>query len=134
MALALANSQGELSPLERGMHALHSGMEVKAYAAMVGRAGSTVAQEYRAAKVATAVMHVHNDLSDLTRHLAEIHAAPEWLWPALVHRNRLPPSPFIARPGFLPRQPGHLGRCWQTADRPIAAERFDCGDSAAVRP
>jgi hypothetical protein len=27
-----------------------------------------------------------NDLSDKTTHLAEIHAAPRWLWPALVER------------------------------------------------
>jgi hypothetical protein len=45
MALVLHNAQSELSPLERGMHALHSGMDVKAYAASVGRARTSVQDE-----------------------------------------------------------------------------------------
>ena len=36
MMLATCNTQGELTALERGVHALHSGMDVKAYAASVG--------------------------------------------------------------------------------------------------
>ena len=85
MLLATSNAQGELSPLERGMHALNSGMDVKGYAASVGRARTSVQHEVYAAAVATAVPHVgHGEITDKTRHLDEIHAAPSWLWPALV--------------------------------------------------
>jgi hypothetical protein len=77
--------QVELTALERGMHALHSGMDVKAYAADVGRNRATVSTEVLAAKVAEAcATHVAQDLSDHFRSLTEIHAAPRWLWSALV--------------------------------------------------
>jgi ParB-like chromosome segregation protein Spo0J len=86
MALVLANSQSELSALERGLHALRSGLDVKAYAETVGRARTTVHQEVYAARVAQSVPHVRNELHDRTRHLAELHAAASWLWPTLVGR------------------------------------------------
>lgn len=84
MALVLANTQGELSALERGTHALHSGMDVKAYAEAVGRARSTVHREVYAADVAQAVPISGNDLNRYVTQLAELHAAPSWLWPALA--------------------------------------------------
>jgi hypothetical protein len=37
LELVRSNSQGELTPLERGMHALKSGMDLKGYAEAVGR-------------------------------------------------------------------------------------------------
>lgn len=82
MALALCNTHGELTPLERGMHALKSGMTVRAYADLVGRGASTVDFERRAAKVASAcpLGWTRPD----AKHLSEIHAAPSFLWPALV--------------------------------------------------
>jgi len=55
LMLATCNAQGELSALERGTHALNSGMDVKAYAASVGRARTTVHDEVYAAEVARAV-------------------------------------------------------------------------------
>ena len=84
LELVRSNAQGELTPLERGMHALRSGMDVKAYAGSVGRAHSNVVREVYAARVASSVSDIGNDLSDRTSHLAELHAAPSWLWPALV--------------------------------------------------
>jgi hypothetical protein len=42
MLLVTSNAQGELSALERGLHALNSGMDVKAYAGSVGRARTTI--------------------------------------------------------------------------------------------
>jgi hypothetical protein len=84
MLLATSNAQGELSPLERGMHALHSELDGKSYAASVGRPQQSVAREISAARVAEAVPHMGYDLSERVRHIAEIHAAPGWLWPALV--------------------------------------------------
>jgi hypothetical protein len=65
-------------------HALRSGMDVKAYAASVGRKAPTVYDEVHAAKVAAAVMDVHNDLSGHFSQLVAIHPARSWLWPALV--------------------------------------------------
>ena len=95
MALVLSNAQSELSALERGMHALQAtekgsktGRSVAAYAEMVGRAPKTVSQETWAAEVANAVCScaqtAMSDLDTYPRHLAEIHAAPEAAWPALV--------------------------------------------------
>jgi hypothetical protein len=57
---------------------------VKAYAVGVGRARSTVHDEVYAAEVAEAVPDIRNSLSRHFAKLVEIHAAPAWLWPALV--------------------------------------------------
>lgn len=84
MALALFNAQSELSPIERGMHALHSGMDVKAYAASVGRVRTTVQDEVKAARVAEAVTDIRHDEKPRFAQLVEIHAAPRWIWPSLV--------------------------------------------------
>jgi hypothetical protein len=88
MMLVTCDTQGELTALERGLHALHSvpnrkDLDVKAYAARAGRAKEydTVRREVLAAEVAT-VCNVAN--SDHFIKLVEIHAAPAWLWPALV--------------------------------------------------
>jgi ParB-like chromosome segregation protein Spo0J len=92
MALVLANSQSELSPLERGIHALKAtrkgqkGESVNAYAKAVERPQRTVAQEVAAAKVAQASAHALTPLIPFARHLAELHVAPSWLWPALIAR------------------------------------------------
>lgn len=84
MALALNNAQGELSPIERGMHALHSGMAGKTYAGSIGRPQPSIAREISAARVAESVTDVGYDIADKFSQLVEIHAAPEWLWSALV--------------------------------------------------
>jgi hypothetical protein len=70
--------------LERGLHALHSGMDVKAYAESVGRKRDTVQDEVMAARVKVAAGNVTHDLSARFSQLVAIHAAREWLWPALV--------------------------------------------------
>ena len=54
MLLVTSNSQGELSALERGMHALRSGMDVHAYGETVGRKFTTVQREIQATRVAQA--------------------------------------------------------------------------------
>lgn len=84
MLLATSNAQGELSALERGMHALRSGMDIERYAEKVGRKRGTVRNEVYAAKVASAVSDIGHDLADHFSQLVEIHAAPPWLWPSLV--------------------------------------------------
>jgi hypothetical protein len=93
MALVLANSQSELLPLERGLHALRAtdkgkhGSSIKAYAEAAHRPEQTVNQEHRAARVASSCMGGNlAKVASCTRHLAELHAAASWLWPALVGR------------------------------------------------
>lgn len=86
MELVRANAQGELTALERGMHALHSGMTERAYADQVGRSKSTVHEEMAAAKVADACPDIRAELSRHWQCLVAIHAAPGWLWSALVSK------------------------------------------------
>jgi hypothetical protein len=84
MLLATSNAQGELSALERGLHALRSGMDVRAYADSVGRKRATVQNEISAARVVEACPDIGTEATEHFSHLVEIHAAPSWLWPALV--------------------------------------------------
>jgi ParB/RepB/Spo0J family partition protein len=84
MALVLNNAQGELTALERGMHALHSGMDGKAYAVEARRPQQSIAREIVAARVAATVPDIGYDAPRHFSQLVEIHAAPRWLWPALV--------------------------------------------------
>lgn len=94
MALVTSNSQGELSPLEIGLHALHCVALSKggrgqtgglsAYAEMVGKPRQNI-QAYRdGAEVATKV-HIDMHLLDgKAQHLATIHALPESCWQSAV--------------------------------------------------
>lgn len=94
MALVTSNSQGELSPLEIGLHALHcvalsKGGRGKAgglseYAAKVGKAKQNIASYRNAAEVAG---NCHNDMTvlhDKTQHLSAIHALPQEAWQPAV--------------------------------------------------
>ena len=86
MQLVLCNTQSELHPLEEGKHAAESGMDLKAYAERAGKARTTLADKLKAWRVLS-VTHVrHEDITDSWRNLAEIHAAPKWLWAALVEK------------------------------------------------
>lgn len=89
MQLLLSNTQGELSPLERGMHALaatDAGCTVREYADRVGLSKSMVQVELSAARVALSTQVDKSQLVRSSKHLAEIHAAPESCWPALITR------------------------------------------------
>jgi hypothetical protein len=86
MALALNNAQGELSPLEVGLHALHSGKKVAAYAREVGMPDQTLRDRVKAAEVYE-ITDIRDFDPDCWQSLAAIHAVGEksrWLWPALV--------------------------------------------------
>ena len=73
MALALCNAQGELHPLEVGLHALHSGLTIREYADRTSISKSAIGQRQAAAEVST---HVDSKIDpDRWRHLAEFHAA-----------------------------------------------------------
>ncbi len=84
MQLVLANTQGELSPLERGIHFNGSGRGVREYAREVGRNHQVISYESQAAEVATQVASRIADLLDKTRHLAAIHALPSACWAEAV--------------------------------------------------
>jgi ParB/RepB/Spo0J family partition protein len=105
MMLVTSNAQSELTALERGLHALRSvekpeDLDVKAYAERAGRAKErrTVQSEIMAARVAEAAADIGHALSDRFSQLVEIHAAPEWLWPALVEAM-LPSEATLREPG-----------------------------------
>ena len=105
MALVTSNSQGELSPLEIGMHALHcvalsKGGRVKGgdgnkgglseYAGKIGRDESFIRQIRKAAEVAEKV-GVNSELSSKTQHLSAIHSLPEPCWqPAMLRAKKTP--------------------------------------------
>ena len=63
------------------------GKSISAYAKAVGRPQQSVQLEVHAAEVYREVTTYVVTLvpTDRPRHLAEVHAAPQWLWPALVH-------------------------------------------------
>ena len=94
MQLVLSNAQAELSPLERGMHALeatekgkHNGRSIEKYSLAVGRDVNAVKREIYAAEVYQIAPFGTISAPDLvarTRHLCEIHAAPETSWSAMV--------------------------------------------------
>ena len=94
MALVTSNSQGELSPLEIGMHALHCvGLSkggrgqkggLSGYAESIGRKHNTVSQLVSAARVCEKVSVDRQVLQDKTQHLAAIHALPETCWQVAV--------------------------------------------------
>ena len=66
------------------IHAAQSGMDLKAYAEASGKVYTTLCYKITSSRV-SAVSHVgHADAQDNWRNLAEIHAAPNWLWKALV--------------------------------------------------
>ena len=82
--LLSVSTQSELHPLEEGKHAAQSGMDLKAYAEASGKGYRNLVYKKDAYQV-MAVAHVCNtDIRDNWRNLAEIHAAPNWLWKALV--------------------------------------------------
>jgi hypothetical protein len=97
MALVLANSQSELLPLERGLHALaakgraNGGRGQKgglsAYAETIGKHPSLIVREVKAAEVWKTYDHGHGfspEKIPAARVLAELHVAASWLWPSLV--------------------------------------------------
>ncbi len=95
MELVQANNQGELSPLEYGMHVLkyvelsEGGRGKKGglseYARQVGKGKSRLSEYQSAAKVLKAIKCSDiGTLLDKANHLATIHKAPAADWPWLV--------------------------------------------------
>jgi ParB-like chromosome segregation protein Spo0J len=99
MELVLSNTHGELSGLERGIHALKVVQKAKAgrgekeglrkYAKDVGKDHALIVREIKAAEVWKIGDPGHQFSPDnipQAKNLAELHVAASWLWPALVSR------------------------------------------------
>lgn len=92
MQLVLGNTQGELSPLEIGTHALRAvplqqgkaGGGLTAYAKRIGWTGEYVGQLRSAAEVLVSLPNLSLEVADKAKHLYEISKAPRPLWPMLV--------------------------------------------------
>jgi site-specific DNA-methyltransferase (adenine-specific) len=97
MALATSNNQGELAPLEIGLHALFSvatqkggsGKKggIRAYARSIGKDAANVSRYRDGAEVFVTVRNCCNDttvLREKAQHLHAIHSADQLLWPVIV--------------------------------------------------
>jgi ParB/RepB/Spo0J family partition protein len=94
MMLVTSNNQGELSPLEIGLHVLKAvptaqgkkGKGLEAYAKAIGKTKQYVSQLRQAAEVVTASNPSSqlDKLGDKAQHLCAIHALPKPLWPRMV--------------------------------------------------
>jgi SAM-dependent methyltransferase len=92
MELVTSNSQGELSPLEIGIHALKAvpkeqgrkGGGLKVYAKGLGKSERYVGQLWQAAEVLTSTSEVDfRSFLDRTQHLVALHALPRACWQAV---------------------------------------------------
>lgn len=89
MQLVLANNQGELSPLEIGIHALKAvptaqgreGAGIASYARQLGKAKSTVSECRTAAMVLATCSDVRTSLMDKANHLYQLSRLPSTCWP-----------------------------------------------------
>lgn len=97
MALATSNNQGELSPLEIGMHALKAVPVAKGgrgkkgglseYAERIGKGLSTVSEYRSAAEVLVANPSVDRSVFlDKAQHLAAVHKLPRECWQAAAEK------------------------------------------------
>ncbi|GHV49883.1 hypothetical protein FACS1894216_01070 [Synergistales bacterium] len=93
MALVTSNTQGELTSLEIGLHALERvnkgkhGGGLSGYAKLLGKTNSSITEYRYAAEVYKAIFHTCEKLDIISskhRHLSEIHAADKRLWSILA--------------------------------------------------
>jgi protein gp37 len=61
-------------------------MELKAYAAAAGKERTLLNRKVMAWRVLNVCHVTHDQIADDWRNLAELHAAPQWLWAALVKK------------------------------------------------
>jgi|YNPBryantNP2012_1023418.scaffolds.fasta_scaffold00064_35 ParB family chromosome partitioning protein len=97
MELVLSNNQGELAPLEIGLHCLKAvpvakggrGLRggLRQYARSIGKTIQYLWQLRQAAEVVSAVEKLSSQLNsflDKAQHLAAVHKLPRQLWPEFV--------------------------------------------------
>lgn len=96
MLLATSNEQSDMTPLEWGMHALNYQGKLKEYAAIVGKAESSLSESRKAADVLHHILqqirpvefsHLQQirpvEFLDKTQHLYEVSKADKSIWPLL---------------------------------------------------
>lgn len=100
MALATSNNQGELSPLEIGIHALNlekgknrwTGGALKEYAKAIGKAPAYVTELRNAAEVFRSLdlaqANSKESFKDKAKHLDVAHKLPRSLWPTFSARTK----------------------------------------------
>ena len=59
-----------------------SGMDLKSYAERAGKSQRTLLDKVKAYRVLDVTHMRHDQIREVWRNLAEIHAAPKWLWRA----------------------------------------------------
>jgi len=100
MALVTSNAQSELTPLERGLHALRVTVRgdpekgVKGYAKRINRPQPTVAREVMAARVARSYSNL-----DCPSDAFATAASPSWVTGRAVAGRGIVPIPGVAVAG-----------------------------------
>lgn len=137
MALVTSNSQGELSPLEIGMHALHcvalsSGGRgqkggLSEYAVRVGKQRQNI-QSYRDGAEVASNVHIDMQLLDgKAQHLATIHALPESCWQPAVE--------IMLSKGWSAKETGeHVKAAREGVTNRGAVERMACRGCRNLAP
>jgi hypothetical protein len=95
------------------------------YAEAIGRPERSVNREVAAARVA-ASSPMWASLAEHTRHLAELHAAVSWLWPALVVR-------LLAEGWTVDNARSHAGRLKDVPEPPAWADQEGNVDKLVTR-
>lgn len=151
MQLVLGNTQGELSPLEIGMHALAAkrwsseDRSLKSYADRIGMTGAYLGQLRNAADVISKIRNTKlefsvSDLGDKAKHLYEISRAPREVWPTLVD-SLLKSEWSVVETQSIVRQLREfdIPAEWQSwldpatvMQRFLANQRFDAGKVARI--
>jgi len=79
MALAVTNVRNEDA---KNSWSQLSGMDLKSYAELAGKARTTLQDKVKAWRVMFVTDIRHEDAKNSWSQLSAIHSAPEWLWPA----------------------------------------------------
>ncbi len=81
-----------------------SGSDLKSYAERAGKARTTLSTKVKAYRVLTVTDIRNEDAQANWSQLSQIHAAPKWLWRAMVGNTITPPEalggPWAHRPGW----------------------------------
>lgn len=86
-ALVLNTAQGELQPLDVGLHARNRGLSIREYAKRTGEKPHNIRPRIASAKGIPPCRHIPTESArGRWLCLAEIHAAPHWAWPAVVEK------------------------------------------------
>jgi hypothetical protein len=112
-----------------GFSTWKSGLDLKAYAEQAGKVYTTLSTKVKAWRVLSVTDVSNDDLRDRWYQLAEIHAAPSWLWAALV-QAMVADGVGVRHEARVPRHRCRLPNALRSAPAPAGAA---CG-SHETRP